>query len=68
MDENVVRHVIRTAYGPNFPTRTYINDPQPGTRKHLTEPLEPALILALKKILPGIEVLACQKQAQAEPH
>jgi hypothetical protein len=29
------------------------------------EPLEPALILALTKIRPRIEVLACQKQAQS---
>jgi hypothetical protein len=27
--------------------------------------LQPALILALTKIRPGIEVLACQKQAQS---
>jgi hypothetical protein len=29
------------------------------------EPLEPNLILALTKIRPRIEVLACQKQAQS---
>jgi hypothetical protein len=29
------------------------------------EPLEPALILALTRIHPRIEVLACQKQAQS---
>jgi hypothetical protein len=49
-------------------TRTYRKD----TRKHRNmsqnetqEPLEPALIPALTKIRPRIEVLACQKQAQS---
>jgi hypothetical protein len=33
--------------------------------KHRNRFLEPALILALAKIHPRIEVLACQKQAQS---
>jgi hypothetical protein len=34
-------------------------------QNEIQKPLEPALILGLKKIRPRIEVLACQKQAQS---
>jgi hypothetical protein len=36
-----------------------------GVRENILRKLEPALIVAPKKILPRIEVLACQIQAQS---
>jgi hypothetical protein len=51
---------------PRVPSRPGVReDVLEVTRTHYTEPLEPALILALTKIRPRIEVLACQKQAQS---